>query len=126
MSRPLDGCRAPSQGGRWPKAQSSIGHGKDFWTLGIDDDNVRRHARAEAQVFVVYVDDGIVGDDVLKRGRSIANLPDLAGEALPRKRVDCEIGLHPHFEAPDVAFGHVGVDLHLRQVLRNREERRRR
>ena len=48
---------------------------------------------------------------------------NVAVEALARERVDGERRVHAVLEPADVGLGDVGVDLHLAQVLGDREER---
>ena len=97
-----------------------------FSTRGDRDRHVGGHAREELQVRIREVDDRVVGDDVLHRRRVHA---DLAHDALERspsgKASTLNVTGLPRLDAADVGLVHLGVDLHLRQVLRDREDRRR-
>src|SRR5262249_23231278 len=106
-----------------PEAQRRVGDAQRAALVGVDERDVRGHARAELEVRVVDVDDGVVGDDVLDGLRRVADLADLAAEALARVRVDGERGRHVRRELADVRLGDVGVDLHLLQVLGDGEQR---
>src|SRR5439155_24510974 len=66
-----------------------------------------------------------VGDDVLAHLRRLADLVDVAGERLAGKRVDRERGAIVELDAADVRLVHARLDLHLREVLGDREEHRR-
>ena len=81
--RPATRCRPAARGGR--KRSAAFGTREHVLALGVDDGDVGGHPRAQAQVRVVDVDDRVVGDDVLHRRRRVADLPDLAVEALARE-----------------------------------------
>ena len=57
--------------------------------------------------------------------RRFPDLRDGAHERLARKRVHRERRPVVQLDAPDIRLVHAGLDLHLRQVLRDREEHRR-
>src|SRR3989441_1183339 len=86
---------------------------------------VRRHAGQELPRRVVHGDDDRVRHDVLHDLPRLPDLRDGALERLARKRVHCERGTVVEFDAPDIRLVHASLDLHLRQVLGDREEHRR-
>ena len=90
------------------------------------DAEVGRHARLQLQLGVRHVDDRLVGRHVLDDLRLQPDLPDRAVELLAGIRVDAEGHRLARPDAADVGFVDAGVDLHLRQVGGDDEQRRRR
>ena len=62
---------------------------------------------------------GVIGHDVLHRDRGIAYLDDFAAERRIGEGIDRECDGLPHGNAADIRFTHVGIDLHLGEVLGN-------
>ena len=71
------------------------------------------------------VDDCVVGDDVLDRRRIHADLAHDSAERVFRERIDLEARRVPALDPTDVGLVYLRVDLHLGQVLRDREDGRR-
>ena len=105
------------------KAQRRVGDPDGVLPVRVHHGAVGRHAGLELELWVLDVDDGVVGDDVLHRLRRISNLPDAAGEFLVGVGIDEEGGHHPIVQLAHVRLGHRGVDLHLAKVLGDGEER---
>ena len=74
---------------------------------------------------VVHGHDDGVGDDVLDDLRGLADLRDDAGEGLAREGVHRERHAVLQPDPADVGLVHADLDLHLREVLGDREEDRR-
>jgi hypothetical protein len=111
--------------GRRPEPQRGIGHAQDVRPAGDLDRNVGRHARLQLQLRVGHVDDGGVGDDVLLRDGLEPDLGHRARELLGGVGVDAEPDALARADAAHVGLVDVGVDLHLRQVGGDDEQRRR-
>ena len=78
-----------------------------------------------ARSVIVDADHGVIGHDVLNRLRRLAALGHRALEHPLRIGVDGEGGLVALLDLADVALAGVGVDLHLLEVGRDEEQRRR-
>jgi hypothetical protein len=91
-----------------------------------DDGDIRSHPRLQLQLRIIDSDHDIVGDDILYGRGGIAHLRDFPVE-------DAVRGMHrrlkstPWFSStvPTSASATLVVDLHLREVVRDREEHRR-
>ena len=93
--------------------------------LSDDELDVGRHPGHQPSRRVLDAHDDRVGHDVLDHLRSLADLRHDARERLAGKRVDREACPILELEAADVRLVHARLDLHLRQVLGDREEDRR-
>ena len=107
------------------KRSAAFGTRSDVAALGDLDLHVRRHARLQLQLRVRHVDDRAVGRHVLDDDRLQPDLRHRAVERVGRIGVDAERDVLTGTDAADVGFVDVRVDLHLRQVGGDDEERRR-
>ena len=129
-------CRAgPRAGPAAPRAGVEA-LGPEAQRRGRDAQHVARRLRTTTETVavipgmqplarVVDADDRVVGDDVLHGGRAAA----APARPCPRTRVGegvhAERDLLARAHAPDVGLVDGGVDLHLRQVVRDHEQDRR-
>src|SRR6202043_1541358 len=74
---------------------------------------------------VAYTDDGVVSDDILHRDRRITDLHYFSVKRTRRKRVDGKIDRLPDFDRTDIGLGHVRVDLHFGEIIRDLKNHRR-
>ena len=82
-----------------------------------DNDPIcRRHARLEREIAIIGVHHDVVGDDVLHGLRRLPHLGDRSFESPVGEGIDGEIGFVSNLNAADVAFAHIGVDLHFAEV----------
>ena len=119
------GTRARAGITRRPEAEGRIGDLQHAGLLGHHELHVRRHPRQETAPGIVDGDDDDVGDDVLDDQRRLADLGHGAAERLPGEGVDGEGRPVLDLDAADVGLIHARLHLHLREILGDREERRR-
>ena len=110
---------------RHPKTKGAIRNLQHIIPMRGDDGNIRGHAGLQFLIRIADADDGVVRDHVLHRDRRIAHLHHLPVKGLRRKSVDREIHILIDRDAADVRFGHVRVDLHFREIVRDLENDRR-
>lgn len=68
---------------------------------------------------IIHIDNDVVGHNVLDAQRGVT---DLCHEAMKESvgiGVDRKFSLLPFFDAANVRFAHIRVDLHLGQILGN-------
>src|SRR5439155_24834898 len=108
-----------------PEAQRGVGHLEHAGLFRGDHLDVRGHPRQQAAAGIVDRDHDGVGDDVLDDLGRLADLRHAAHERLAGEGVHREGRpiLEPH--APDVGLVHADLDLHLGEVLGDREQHRR-
>ena len=107
------------------KAQGRVRDLDDVLPFRGNDRDIRRHARLQFQVQIGDRNDHVISHDVLHGDGRVAILHDLALKGPIGKGVNGEIHVLFDFDIADVGLGHVGVDLHPRQVVRDKEEHRR-
>ena len=72
-----------------------------------------------------HADDTVIGDDVVRIRRRVADLYDFAIKIAIRIRVHREIHALALHDPAGVRFGHAGINLHPRQIIRDLEKCRR-
>ena len=97
---------------------------EDIRFLLHDDRDIGRHAGLQLQVLVAHIDDRRVGNDALLGRSRVAHLPHAAGEGAVRERVHRELHFLTFGDAAHVGFGDGGVDLHLGEIVHQREKDR--
>ena len=90
-----------------------------------DDRNICRHAGLQFLVGITHANDRVVGYHVLHGDRRVAHLSYFSLEGAGRKRVDRELHILIHRDSAHVRLRHVGVDLHFREIVRDRKNDRR-
>ena len=102
-----------------------VRNAQNVGTLIDDDARSRSHAGLEQVFLVGNADHDVIRDDVLHGLRGLTELQYFAGKRAIGKRFDDERRGVSFAQAPDVAFADIGIDLHLREVGGDQEERRR-
>ena len=90
-----------------------------------NDCHICGHAGLQEEFRIGYVHDDVVGRDVLDTDRDLAYLPYGPLEHAVRECVNAEVRSFSVSQIADIRFAHVGIDLHLRQVLGDQKQRRR-
>ncbi len=88
------------------------------------DRNVGRHSRLEFKVRISDPDDRVIGHDILDDERLIVDVVDLSMKRTFGISVHRELGLLAHPDLSDIGLVHAGINLHLGQVLCDREKGR--
>ena len=111
--------------GGGPESQGGIRNAQDVGPAGDLDVHVRRHAGLQLELVVRHIDHGRVGHHVLLHERIAAGPGNSAAEVVGRVGVHPERHLLAGADAPDVRFVEIRHHLHLGQVRRQHEQRRR-
>ncbi len=85
---------------RWRVAQSRVGHLQHLVAFQHQDGDIRGHARKQLLLRILDIDDGLIGDDVLRRRGRLAHLRNLAVEHLGGKRIDANSTFCPTCTCP--------------------------
>ena len=127
LGRPRSAGRAASPrctGGHRCITQRLARHAQNVGALVGDDAVGCGHAGLERQIGIVDADHHVIGHHVLHGLRRLPHLHDGSFEGALREGIDGEDGLVAVRDAADVAFAHIGVDLHLGEVGGDEKKRR--
>ena len=104
--------------------QNGVRHLEGVIQLSRHDAGIGGHSRKQFQVGVRNGDDHVVGNHVLRDDGRLADIADLPSEGSARIRVHRECSGLAYVDVADIRLVHAGIKLHLRQVLRDLEDRR--